>query len=379
MEELADTIIQDINDTETKLKDIYDKAKQLQTNIKIKDAMNEEYKKNMNNAKENEIFLLNTIKEMKSEEGRKQVKIKELEDLVNKRKNKFEKLIKLKDDMKFQQDKDKLANQRLIDDLINTNGELTKERFDGEKKTKNLLNAVKILEEELEKNKDKCCSLSHAADKDKEKIKKFEFENIERELNKMDDNEKEMTETIKNMKIKNETIELEIQKITFDDNNKREKIVLLKNANEALKIFIDNLEKEKDEGIEKINKLERQIKEIKNELTKIKKDDTGKSEHANEAKNKEPFMQKTEEKRKHELTKIKKDATGKSEHANEAKSKVVMQKTVVRRKRGDTNEETMESRYIRLESNKLIRKKIKKESIYEHQISKDDIYCIDLE
>ena len=269
MEELADTIIQDINDTETKLRVIYDKAKQLQTNIK--DAMNEEYKKDMNNAKENEKKLLNTIKEMKIEEGRKLVKIKGLEDGVNKRKKKLKELIKLKEDMKFQQDKDKLANQRLMDDLINTNEELTKEKFDGEKKTKSISNTVKNLEEELEKNKDKCCLLSHTADKNKEKIKKLEFENIKRELNKRDDNEKKMSEIIKNMEIKNENNELKIQKMTFDDTIQKEKIILLKNDKEVLEKFVDNLEKEKRDDIESIDKLERKVKKINKKLIKIKK------------------------------------------------------------------------------------------------------------
>ena len=345
MEELADTIIQDINDAETKLRVIYDKAKLLQTNIK--DAMDEEYKKEMNNAKENEKILLNTIEEMKIEESLKLVKIQGLEDVVIKRKRKLKELIKLKEKMKIQNDKDKLTNQRLKDALVDKNKELTKVKFDAEKKTKSISNMVKKLEEELEKNEDK----------NKEKIKKIEFDVIKRELNKRSNNEKKMSETIKNMKIKNETYELEIQKMTFDDNNKKEKIALLKNTNEALKFFVDNLEKEKDEGIERIGKLERKIKKIKNELTKIKKDDTGKSEHANEAKNKEPIML--------------------------SKSKEVMQKTEVKRKRDDINEkiskETMESTYIRLETNKSIRKKIKKENYYEHLISKDDDDCIVLE
>ena len=166
MEELANTIIRDINDAETKLNVIYEKAKQLQINTE--EAMDEEYKKEINNAKENEIFLLNTIEKMKIEEGLKLEKIQELEDDVIKREKKLKKLIKLKDKMEIQKDKVKLENQRLMDALIGKNMELIKVKIDAEENQKSISNAacmVKKLEEELEKNKDK----------NKEKIKKIEF------------------------------------------------------------------------------------------------------------------------------------------------------------------------------------------------------------
>ena len=112
------------------------------------------------------------------------------------------------------------------------------------------------------------------------------------------------------------------------------------------------MEKEKRDGIESIDKLEHKVKK----LTKIKKDATEKSKHANEAKNKDPIM----------IT----------------KSKEVMQKTEVKRKRDDVNEEiieeTMKSTHIRLETNKAIRKKVKKENDYERLISTvyDDDYIL---